>query len=222
MYDYVLTTPGTLAAAMNERRRRRQREPRPPDGAANHGGGGGQARLLDQDPEWPRARAAQLCAALATARSARVRCSPTPTSTNSLPAQTRKDFHVHLPQPRSPYWHYDFPVPRSSISRLHENHQPARSPKSRDRRAREGEATSRRLRRQDFTAADDMAGRCWRARAAYDRSADAWDRLRLLIKFFGKGTLLRHRRQQRCRTGGVAARSSRSGTMVPVWLLLSQ
>ena len=63
-------------------------------------------------------------------RSARAKCSPTPISTQFIAKlRPERTFHVHLPQPALAVLAFRLPVARSSISRLHESHQPARSAK---------------------------------------------------------------------------------------------
>ena len=123
----------------------------------------------------------------ATAPSARARCSPTPISTHSSPRKPERIHHVPLPQPALAVLALRFQVARSSISRVHESHQPARSEKvetAEREKAKERSRNSRRPRPR-------CGSKTWR-RAIGRRSAsttpappNTWHQLGLLIKFLG-------------------------------------
>ena len=196
------------------RRRRRQLRMRMQGGLLKHGRGGGQARLLDQDAQ--RRGTGALRYVTIGHGTKRPRKMFTDADLNEFIAeQTRKDCRVHLPHPRSPYWHYDFQCRghRFHGSTKATNRREAR--KSRDRRAREGEGDGRATEAAQALTAARRRGDALVAEvgAAHAGAADAWHQLGLLIEFFGKDKLAdRHRPTTRWPNwwrGGVAIRGKR-------------
>src|SRR5262249_30754114 len=135
-----------------------------------------------------------------TARNAHVRCSPTPTSTNSLPTKPERTFSVRLQEPRRPLAVFPLRLPsaRSSVSRLYEADDPARSRKSRDRRAQACQA----YRRASRASADLAQARRRRrsllagARAALRGRGEYLEESRLAAGLSRQGPA-DHRHQQR-------------------------